>query len=122
MVRELTGGRCADVVVEVTGVPEAIPEGLSMARVGGTYVVIGNISRGTTVEIDPFAITSFSRNILGVATYDNWVIPRALQFLVKNKGKYPFHRVLSHKFPLEEINQAFEQANKGNVTRAAIVP
>ncbi|MFC1939368.1 zinc-binding dehydrogenase [Chloroflexota bacterium] len=121
-IRELTGGRFADVVVELTGVPEAIPEGLSMARVGGTYLIMGNISRGTSVEIDPFTIVSFSRKILGVTTYDSWVMPRALQFLVKNRSKYPFHQILSHKFPLEEINQAFEQASKGNVTRAAIVP
>ncbi len=121
-VRELTGGRFADVVAELTGVPEAIPEGLSMVRVGGTYLMMGNISRGTSVAIDPFSIVSFNRRILGVEAYDGWIMPRALQFLVKNKGKYPFTRILSHKFPLEEINRAFEQAGKGNVTRAAIVP
>jgi Zn-dependent alcohol dehydrogenase len=36
--------------------------------------------------------------------------------------KYPWEKVVSHKFPLEEINEAFAQQDKGHVTRAAIVP
>jgi Zn-dependent alcohol dehydrogenase len=30
--------------------------------------------------------------------------------------------VISHTFPLEQINEAFVAADKGQVTRAAIVP
>jgi Zn-dependent alcohol dehydrogenase len=30
--------------------------------------------------------------------------------------------VVSHKFPLEAINEAFAQQDTGHVTRAAIVP
>ena len=29
---------------------------------------------------------------------------------------------MSHKFPLDEINEAFAQQDKGHVIRAAIVP
>ena len=36
--------------------------------------------------------------------------------------KYPWGSVVSHKFPLEQINEAFIQQDKGHVTRAAIVP
>jgi len=119
---ELTGGKLADVVVELTGVPEAISEGLKMTTFGGAYLVIGNVSLNTTVEIDPFDIVFFSRKIIGVAAYDKWAIPRALEFLSKNKAKYPFHRLISHKFPLEEINEAFRLASERKVARAAIVP
>jgi threonine dehydrogenase-like Zn-dependent dehydrogenase len=119
---ELTGGKLADLVVELTGVPEAIAEGLSMTTFGGTYLVIGNVSLNTTVEIDPFNIVFFSRKIIGVAAYDKWAIPRALEFLSKNTAKYPFHRLISHKFPLEEINEAFRLAGERKVARAAIVP
>jgi Zn-dependent alcohol dehydrogenase len=37
-------------------------------------------------------------------------------------GRYPWDRVVSHKFPLEEINEAFAAQDTGHVTRAAIVP
>jgi Zn-dependent alcohol dehydrogenase len=52
--------------------------------------------------------------------YEQWVIPRALDFLVRTKGKYPFDRIISHTFPLEEINQAFDFARSGAPIRAAL--
>ena len=56
-----------------------------------------------------------------------WVIPRALDFLVRNRGRFPFDRLLSHKYPLEKINQAFADSEWHNretttITRAALVP
>ncbi|MEE9202406.1 MAG: zinc-binding dehydrogenase [Dehalococcoidia bacterium] len=121
-VRELTGGRVADVVADLAGFPQVVPEGLSMVKVGGSYLLIGNISRGLMAEIDPSLIVSFSRRLVGVVTYEPWVVPRALDFLKANREKYPFHRLISHKFPLEQINEAFALADQGKVSRAALVP
>jgi len=121
-VRELTGGWGADVVVEVAGVPQAVTEGIPMLRMAGRYLWIGNISRGPTAEIDPSTIILGNRRIIGVATYEAWAIPKALDFLKRTRDRYPFNRLLSHKFRLEEINEAFEMASRGEVTRAAMIP
>ena len=59
--------------------------------------------------------------------YDPWVIPEALDFLVRTKDKYPHEDVVSHKFKLDDINDAFmnsEWQREGDATkvnRAAIV-
>ncbi len=127
-VKQLTQNRGGDIVVEVVGVPAVIPEGLAMLREGGTYLEIGNISFGRSVEIDPSMLVWGSKRIQGVIMYDPWVIPEALDFLVRTKDKYPHGDVVSHKFPLDKINEAFqssEWANEGPVTkvnRAVIVP
>ena len=121
-VRELTGGRGADVVAELAGFPQVLPEGLNMCSVAGSYLLIGNISRGLIAEIDPSLIVTASRKLVGVVTYDPWVVPRALDFLKGNKDKYPFHRLISHKFPLDQINEAFAFAAEGRLSRAALVP
>ncbi|MBM3702225.1 MAG: zinc-binding dehydrogenase [Actinobacteria bacterium] len=42
IVKDLTEGRGADVVVEVVGTAECIREGLEMTRRGGTYIETGN--------------------------------------------------------------------------------
>jgi Zn-dependent alcohol dehydrogenase len=42
--------------------------------------------------------------------YDPWIIPAALDMLVRTRDKYPLSRVVSHSFPLAEINKAFEFA------------
>ena len=42
--------------------------------------------------------------------YDPWIIPVALDMFVRTRDKYPLSRVVSHSFPLAEINKAFEFA------------
>jgi threonine dehydrogenase-like Zn-dependent dehydrogenase len=119
-VKGLTGGRGGDVVVEVVGIPEAVPEGIQMVREGGTYLEIGNISFGRTTEIDPSQLVWGSKRIQGVIMYDPWVIPEALDFLVRTREKYPHGDVISHKFTLDNINDAFENsewAREGSTTK-----
>src|SRR5690606_2214708 len=50
-VRELTGGRGADVVVEAAGVPEVIPAAIDLLRPGGLLIEVGNFSDGGEVLI-----------------------------------------------------------------------
>jgi threonine dehydrogenase-like Zn-dependent dehydrogenase len=128
-VMELTGGRGADVVGEFVGLPQAVPEGLQMVRNGGTYLEIGNISFGNSVPIDPSALVWGSKRIVGVVMYDPWVIPEALDYLVRTRTKYPHEEVVSHdKYQLDDINKAFGEAEwqgEGGgtkVRRAVIVP
>ncbi len=128
-VMDLTGNRGGDVVVELVGFPEVVPEGIQMTRSGGKYLAIGNISFGVTVPIDPSALVTGSKSIIGVIMYDPWVIPEALEFLVRTRDKYPHQEVVSHnKYALDDINRAFEEADwqRGEagteVRRAAIVP
>ena len=49
-----------------------------------------------------------------------------LNFLVKNQNKLPFDKLISHKFPLAKINEAFPQAEwnqrQTEITRAVLVP
>ena len=124
-VRELTGGDGADVAVEVVGVTGVIDEGLKYLRAGGRYLWMGNIMPGMRGELVPHDVVRMSRDIIGVVTYDAWVLPRALDLLVRTRDRYPFERLVSHRYPLEEINRAFAESDwasrTGDVTRAALV-
>jgi threonine dehydrogenase-like Zn-dependent dehydrogenase len=127
LVRTLTGGAGADVVCDFVGFPEVIPEGIEMLRQGGTYLEIGTISRGAKVELEPASLVWGAKRIVGVIMYDPWVIPRALDFLARNRARWPFGRLISHRYPLEKINEAFSQSewhakDAPNITRAALVP
>jgi Zn-dependent alcohol dehydrogenase len=42
--------------------------------------------------------------------------------MARTRQRYPWDKIISHKFPLESIEEAFVQQDKGHVTRAAIVP
>jgi threonine dehydrogenase-like Zn-dependent dehydrogenase len=127
LVRTWTGNFGADVACDFVGFPEVIPEGIEMLRPGGTYLEIGTISRGAKVELEPAQLVWGAKRIVGVIMYDAGVIPKALDFLVRNRTRWPFERLLSHKYPLERIDDAFAQSewrakDTTSITRAALVP
>ena len=123
-VMAMTGGRGADIVVEVVGLPAVIPEGIQMVRWGGTYLEMGCISFAQTVAFDPSQIVWSNRNIIAANMYDPWILPVALDFLRRNKDRFPLAQVVSHKFPLDKIDEAFQQAEwegKQTATARAVV-
>jgi threonine dehydrogenase-like Zn-dependent dehydrogenase len=127
LVRQHTGGTGADVACDFVGFPQVIPEGIEMLRAGGTYLEVGTISRGAKVELEPATLVWGAKRIVGVIMYDANVIPRALDFLVRNRTRWPFDRLVSHTYPLEQIDTAFRESewhgrDTTTITRAALVP
>jgi threonine dehydrogenase-like Zn-dependent dehydrogenase len=120
-VRERTEGQGADVVMGLAGVPSVIPEALRMLAPGGRMVEIGNISLGETVPIDPGYLVVRGLTLKTVICYEPWALAASLDFLERNRDKYPFERILSHQFPFEQINEAFSKADRGEVIRASLV-
>ncbi len=121
-VKELTGGWGADVVAELVGFPHVVPEGIDMLGNGGRYLEIGNISFGMTYEAEPSKLVMDNKSIVGVMLYPASALKKALDFLSRAKDKYPFDKILARSYPLEEINEAFENQDKGLVSRSTIVP
>ena len=92
-----------------------------MLAYGGRLLEIGNISLGKTVAIDPGLLVMSNKTIRAVAYYGRDTLKKSLDFLSRTKGKYPFDKILSRTYPLEEINEAFENQDQGLVSRSAIV-
>jgi threonine dehydrogenase-like Zn-dependent dehydrogenase len=124
-VRELTRGRGADVVMELVGRADLLKEGIDMLSNGGTFVEIGDIVRGQEVSIDPSKLLQ-GKNIMGSLMYRPSLLPELLDFLVRNQDNLPFHKLVSHTFPLADVNEAFAAAEwsqrQTEITRAMLVP
>lgn len=120
-VRNLTDGLGADVVVEVVGDPRVIPEGLKMLGQGGRYLEVGNIGAGRTYEADPSRLVMANKSIIAVSLYEPLALFRALSFLSSHRDVLPLDRLVTTSYQLEEINEAFEAADKRLVVRASIV-
>lgn len=120
-IKRLTGGRGGDVVMELVGRPDAVPEGIAMTSMMGRYVVIGNINYGHTYQADPSRLSSANKTMIGVSLYEPFILGQALRFLEMNKDRLPFEELLSSTYPLERINEAFDAANRREVARASIV-
>lgn len=124
-VMELTGGRGADIVMELVGRPELLTEGVDFLTNGGTYVEIGNISRDRTVTIDPSTLLS-GKKIMGSLMYRPHLLPLMMDTLVKNQGKLPYEKIVSHSYPLADVNRAFAESEWNErqtaVSRAMLIP
>jgi len=121
-VRDLTDGLGADAAVEVTGVPEAVSEGIDLLRDEGRYLEMGNIVPGRTTEFDPGRMTRKSITIESLMRYDPWYLRAALSFLAAHHAEYPFADLLDREFPLGEAQRALEVSAERAVTRATLVP
>ncbi len=121
-VKELTDGWGADVVMELAGFPAVIDEGVRMVGSGGRYVEIGNISPGLTYQADPALWTIGNVAVLGNNHYSRQHLHDALDVLARTRDSYPYDRIVSHKFPLGEINEVMAAQDQGHITRASLVP
>jgi L-iditol 2-dehydrogenase len=110
-VQELTGGFGADVVADFVGYPEVVPEGLRMLRGGGCYLEVGSISPGNVFSYDATALVRASARLVATSNYSPWALARALAFLKRNLGRFPFDRLVSHVYPLARIGTAFQEAD-----------
>ncbi len=121
-IRELTNGWGADVVMDVAGFPQVVAEGLTMMAQGARYVEIGNISPGLTFPADPSFWVTNNASIFGILVYEARHLREALRLLQTKRHLYPFQKIISHKFPLEQVNEVFAQQDKGAITRSSLVP
>jgi threonine dehydrogenase-like Zn-dependent dehydrogenase len=126
LVRQYTDGRGADVALELAGLAALLPEGVQMLGRRGTFVEVGLYYTGTTVSFDPSLVLRGEKRIVGSAGYPATLLPTIIDFLVRTKDTRPWDKLVSHRFPLAEINAALELADwsrgDASVTRAVVVP
>ena len=109
-VRELTGGRGVDVVVDATGHPDSFGPSLDLLRDGGTLVEVGAFVDLGTVPINPATILGRNLTIIGVAGEDARVYDRTLAMFAAHQGDVPFHKAVTHRFPLGDVELAMQTA------------
>jgi L-iditol 2-dehydrogenase len=120
-VKELTGGRGAEVVMEVVAAsPEAVPEGLEMLDFGGTYLTVGLVGP-YKVNISMMPFIDKGLRLIGSAQFKASTMPSVLDLMARTVDKYPWDKMISHTFKLEDTEIAIQQAAAGKVIRAAIV-
>jgi L-iditol 2-dehydrogenase len=106
MVMEITGGRGADVIFEMSGVTAAFPEGLDMVARGGRYVITGNISLTKSVPVRPALISSKNMRILGTWSGDVSHYYKSLQFMNNNKDRFDWDMMTTNRYKLDQVNEA----------------
>lgn len=104
---EITTNLGADIVMEYSGFPGAVEEGLQYIRKNGRYVIVGQLGQGT-VEIMPSIITAKNLTLIGSYSGDISHYDQALKFIDKYQNEIPFNNLITNRYKLEDINLALE--------------
>jgi threonine dehydrogenase-like Zn-dependent dehydrogenase len=119
MILSLTNGRGPENVVEASGVPSVVAEGLEMIQKGGKYLILGQTSAAAT-PIIVSRINEKGLTIIGSVSAHVVHFYRALQFIKTNRAKYPFGDIVTRKYKLEEINEALADMASGKEIKPVI--
>jgi threonine dehydrogenase-like Zn-dependent dehydrogenase len=103
-VTELTGGRLADIVVDVTPVAtQPILDAIEIVRFGGTIILAG-VKGGPTAAVDNDRLVFKSITVRGVFTVTSPAYREAIRLLTR--GGPPYHRIHTASYPLERAEEA----------------
>lgn len=103
-VKELTGGKGADVVLQCANSPKAFIEGIEMLKRMGTMVEVGNmVNTGTTVALDPARhVCGKHATIIGMSANTPSAFNKAFNIL-KRHDKIDFTKLYSHVTDLKGL-------------------
>jgi threonine dehydrogenase-like Zn-dependent dehydrogenase len=104
-VRELTDGRGADIVVDVSAFAvEPVAQALDMARRGGTIVLAGIKGPKPVPDFLNDTVVTRELTIKGALAVDSRAFELAIRLI--ESRRYPLERMHTHSFPLAEAERA----------------
>jgi len=121
-VADVTGGRGADVILELAGVSLSVQAGLSLVRTGGTVVLAGTVAPVGKVGLDPEQVVRRMLTIRGVHNYHPGDLAAALAFLAGPGRGFPFESLIAAEYPLKQAAAAFTHAHAHPGIRVAVIP
>ena len=122
-VRAATGGRGADVTIEATGAPAAVPEGMRLTRDAGRYVVVGQYTDAGDATFNPHLdLNQKHLEIRGCWGSDVGHVYRGVQVMARYRRQFPWTDLISREYDLDQAQAALEDVAAQRVVKALIVP
>lgn len=114
-------GRTFDGVVEASGAAAAVRDALASVAIGGTVALVGSVSPGPLVEIDPEAIVRGLVTIRGVHNYTPRHLAAAAAWMDGHPDQMLFASLVTETRALDELDDGI-QASGPSSLRVAIRP
>ena len=123
IVKDLTHGRGADMVIECAGVPEAVPEALEMLRVGGLLVEAGNFSDLGEIPLSPHRhICAKNARILGVGGEEPAAYGPGMRQMARYMKNYPLQEFVTHRYGLRDVEVAMKKSMEADSMKVVLEP
>lgn len=120
LVKSLTDGWGADVVVEATGSPAVWELAIACARPGATINLFGGCPRDTTITVSTEELHYNELTLKGVFHSTPHHVRAALDLLASRT--VPFELLISDHRPLQDLEQVFQEMKARKVVKVAMVP
>jgi threonine dehydrogenase-like Zn-dependent dehydrogenase len=120
-VREATGGRGADVVIDVTAYATvAVTQAIDLARRGGRVVLAGTKGPKPVEDFYSDRIVLKELTVYGALGVDSPNYARAVRLI--ESGKHPLEKMHTHSLPLEDAAKALGLLASGEAVHIALMP
>lgn len=114
--RSFSGREGVDLVIETAGTGPAVEQALELTRPGGRVVLTGLPHEVSTVNF--FGVVRRELRIIGSMIYQE-EFPEAIRLL--SAGTVTVDRLVTHRFPLERIQEAFAAHRSPEAIKVTVV-
>ena len=117
-VRKITGAGGPDKVIETTGAKSVIELAYNLTHADGTCVLVGVPSEKVSIYTLPIHFNKVLTGSHGGDAVPHVDIPRLIRLI--EAGRLSFEGLLTHEFPLDEINAALDVVRSGTAGRVLL--
>lgn len=120
-IRRLTGGEGADYAVEAAGRASTIEQAFQCVKKGGGLCVFASHPpTGERIQLDPYDLICGRRlqGSWGGECHPDEDIPKFARF--HREGRLPLEKLITHRVPLRQIDDAFQLLSSGKAARVLI--
>ncbi|MCH7872857.1 MAG: zinc-binding dehydrogenase, partial [Planctomycetes bacterium] len=122
-VRQLTGGRGADVTIECTGAPPAVTQAMRMTRDAGRVVVVGQYTDHGETSFNPHLdLNKKHLDVRGCWGSDYSHFHRSVDLLRRPAAAELWSTLVPERYSLGRVNEALDDVASGRTVKALVVP
>ncbi|MFG0264661.1 MAG: zinc-binding dehydrogenase [Rhodopirellula sp. JB055] len=118
----MTDGRGVDLAIDFAGMTSAVEACLESVRLGGCVMLVGSVFPSDPIALYPELAVRRMLTLRGLHNYLPCDLDHGLRFLERNHQRFPFESLVGKRFPLAEVDLAFEYAMQQRPVRVAVYP
>lgn len=122
IILDLTGGSGAATVIEAAGHAAAFEEGIDLLARQGRYLIMGLYSGDATVPVNPVTINNRNLTVIGSLGYPKAALQQTVALAHEIGERYRFADLVTHRFDLNNTEEAIAMAARGEAIKAIVVP
>ena len=117
-IRKILGPKGPDKVIETTGVKSVIEMAYDLTHADGTCVLVGVPNEKVTIHTLPIHFNKVLTGSHGGDCRPHIDIPRVIK--LQQAGRVSFDGIITHEYPLSEINAALDMVRSGAAGRVLL--